>query len=130
MLDLMVVGFIKAAVRRRRPVENKKDSFMMVGADKFSFPSGHASRAVFVAYFFLRLWPLSILFVPPLCAWCVAVAISRVVMRRHHVADVIAGVFVGLLVGMLNGMLWISDDLCRYVASYLSDEVLDGGYHV
>lgn len=125
-LDMLVVSFLKAATRRRRPVQNKKDCFMMVGADKFSFPSGHASRSVFMAYFFIHLWPVPIYVVPPLCAWAVAVAISRVVMRRHHVLDVLAGVFAGIFTGMLNGGLWISEDLSRYFVSYLSDEALEG----
>lgn len=52
--DVMLVAFIKAFTRRNRPVGNQSDMFMARGPDKFSFPSGHASRAVWVALFFTR----------------------------------------------------------------------------
>jgi hypothetical protein len=125
------VSVIKAATRRRRPSGNKKDAFMMVGADKFSFPSGHASRVMFLAVFFIYLWPVPIIFVPPLCAWAISVAVSRVVMRRHHILDVICGLLLGCVTAFLLNLLWVSEGVSRYIYSYISDETMAGGdYHV
>ncbi|KAF4522260.1 hypothetical protein B566_EDAN011956 [Ephemera danica] len=126
VLDLIFVSFLKAGTRRRRPAENKKDAFMMVGADKFSFPSGHASRAMFLALFFMYLWPISVFVIPPLCAWATSVAISRVLMRRHHILDVICGLLLGFVTAFILNILWISASWSRYIYSYISDEVMEG----
>lgn len=45
LLDLALVGTLKGAVRRARPVYNHAGDFVVVVAvDQFSFPSGHAAR--------------------------------------------------------------------------------------
>lgn len=52
VLDLIMVGVIKMAVRRQRPPYNHDDQvFEAPVADKFSFPSGHTSRATMLAVF-------------------------------------------------------------------------------
>ncbi|KAK9403795.1 phospholipid phosphatase 6 [Crotalus adamanteus] len=45
ILDLVLVAAVKGLVKRRRPVYNKMDMFATVSVDKYSFPSGHATRA-------------------------------------------------------------------------------------
>ena len=42
--DLLLVGLLKAAVRRRRPPYNAGDMHIAVAVDKHSFPSGVPSR--------------------------------------------------------------------------------------
>ncbi|XP_059477570.1 polyisoprenoid diphosphate/phosphate phosphohydrolase PLPP6 [Neocloeon triangulifer] len=127
ILDIVLVAVIKSATRRRRPAANPNEgSVMMIGPDKFSFPSGHASRVVFLACFFIHLWPLSIIFYPPLVAWATAVSISRVLMRRHHLLDVGAGIFLGLTEALLMSLLWISESWAEYIYSKLSDEAQEG----
>lgn len=131
LLDVIFVALIKAYVRRRRPAANKNDAIGEFGPDKFSFPSGHASRAVFVAYFFINLQPLSWIFYPPLLAWATSICLSRVLMQRHHLLDVAAGVLLGLFEGCLLGLIWCEEDTAKWIISFLSDEKLDGGeYHV
>ncbi|XP_065343828.1 polyisoprenoid diphosphate/phosphate phosphohydrolase PLPP6 [Cloeon dipterum] len=132
IVDIILVALIKSATRRRRPAAGANDnSMMMVGPDKFSFPSGHATRAVFLAGFFIYLWPVSFIFYPPLVAWATAVAISRALMRRHHLLDIGAGVFLGLFETLLMALLWISESWAQYFYSILSDEVHEGGsFHV
>lgn len=45
VVDLLLVGSLKALVRRSRPVYNQVQDFVVVVAvDKHSFPSGHAAR--------------------------------------------------------------------------------------
>lgn len=45
LLDLALVGALKGAVRRSRPVYNRREDFtVVVAVDRFSFPSGHSSR--------------------------------------------------------------------------------------
>lgn len=102
-----------------------------IGPDKFSFPSGHASRAVYIAYFFINLYSLPIIFYPPLLAWATSICLSRVLLNRHHLLDIFAGVALGLFEGWLLGMLWLEKDTATWLWSSLSDEKLDGGeFHV
>ena len=130
-LDVIFVALTKAYTRRRRPMENTDDMLGQIGPDKFSFPSGHASRAVYVAYFFINLYPISIFFYPPLLAWATSVCISRILLNRHHLLDVGAGVGLGLFEGWLLGLLWVSQETSEWIWSSLTDEKLDGGdYHV
>ncbi|XP_028037686.1 phospholipid phosphatase 6 isoform X2 [Bombyx mandarina] len=129
ILDIVVVAVLKAFVRRRRPVPMNK--LMEVGPDKFSFPSGHASRAVLISFILIYFDSVSIIFYPPLMAWVVSVSISRVLAERHYLLDSIGGVGIGILEGLFMSLIWLSQSTSASILSSLSDEKLDGGeYHV
>ena len=106
MLDLAVVGALKVAVRRKRPVYNEKDMFATVSVDNYSFPSGHSTRAAMVAGLFSAFlnngfWRILIGF------WAVCVSASRVILGRHHVSDVLCGVVIGLLQAWTVYAVWL-----------------------
>ncbi|XP_033222643.1 phospholipid phosphatase 6-like, partial [Belonocnema kinseyi] len=127
--DLLICAIIKAVVRRRRPTPNT--DIFGVGPDKFSFPSGHASRATYIVYFFLNLWPVNFVFIPPLLAWAVCICLSRILMRRHYLLDVTAGILLGIVNGMLIGAMYLSQETSTDLISWITDEKLEGGeYHV
>ncbi|KAK0077282.1 hypothetical protein PV325_004179 [Microctonus aethiopoides] len=129
LIDVIAVAIIKAITRRRRPAKN--DDVFEIGPDKYSFPSGHASRSTFITYFFINLWNLPIIFILPLIAWSTSICISRLLMRRHHLLDVIAGVLLGILEGFFIGLIYLESETCIGLISWLTDEKLDGGeYHV
>jgi membrane-associated phospholipid phosphatase len=131
LLDILFVSVLKAFTRRRRPAGNQPDMFYVVGPDKFSFPSGHASRACFIAFFFIFLYPLFFIFHMPLMAWSASVCLSRILLHRHHLLDVIGGILLGGVEAVLLSWLWVSEDFAVWVVSWLSDEKLEGGsYHV
>lgn len=130
-IDIFAVAIIKAFVRRRRPVGNKNDQWVTIGPDVYSFPSGHVSRAFFIMFYFYNLYPLDNILVFFICTWAVAVAISRVLLRRHHLLDVIAGSIVGYLVSLALAVIWVDQSTAEYMVSYVSDDKLEGGeYHV
>ncbi|KAK9828963.1 hypothetical protein WJX72_003069 [[Myrmecia] bisecta] len=99
LVDLALVGALKGLARRQRPVYNQAGDFLLVvSVDKFSFPSGHASRASFIAAFActcLAPYSLSICLAASLVG--VTVALSRALMGRHYLGDVAAGLMLGLL---------------------------------
>lgn len=131
LLDVLVVAVVKAITRRRRPRGNKGDMFATVSVDKFSFPSGHATRACFIAHFFSNVYVISPLLRPPLVLWSSAVCISRILLHRHHILDVAAGAALGVLEGIFISCMWISEDLSVQLLSMITDEKLDGGeFHV
>lgn len=128
---MFVVAIIKAFIRRRRPVGNKNDQWVTFGPDNYSFPSGHVSRAFFIVFFFSKLHPLNEFMVVVIYIWAIAVAFSRILLRRHHLLDVIAGNILGYLISLIVSVVWINQSTAEYIVSYISDDVLEGGeYHV
>ncbi|XP_024874297.1 uncharacterized protein LOC112456157 [Temnothorax curvispinosus] len=123
LLDIILVTVLKAATRRRRPTVN--DDPFAIGPDKYAFPSGHASRAAFVVYFFFYLWPVPWLYTPPLLAWLFSVCVSRLMMRRHHILDVVAGVLLGSFEGLIIGYIYLEQATCVNLISWITDENMD-----
>jgi membrane-associated phospholipid phosphatase len=95
MFDIAVIGTAKGLTRRSRPVVNH-DDVLSIGPDKYSFPSGHTSRAVFLLFYFIRTNFFRTIPAPVLIIWLSLVVASRVVLGRHYVSDVIAGIFFGI----------------------------------
>lgn len=116
MLDIIFVAVLKAITRRRRPSTN--DDPFSIGPDKYSFPSGHASRAVFISYFF-ELWTMSLIYALPLLTWSFSVCLSRIMLRRHHMLDVIVGACIGLIEGVLVRYIYFERETCTYLISWL-----------
>jgi len=108
VLDLCFVAVIKAVVRRRRPPANKDDMFFTVGVDKYAFPSGHTSRATMLALLFKCKHIGGIIFTLLATVWAGAVCISRVLLGRHHLGDVIGGVLLGFVEAGIMSYVWFS----------------------
>lgn len=86
------------------------DMFATVSVDSYSFPSGHATRAILLAAFHAYTSSDPVLWLAS-SVWAMIVAASRVVLGRHHVFDVIAGVAIGYLVfRVFHGHLWLSEE--------------------
>lgn len=131
LVDIVLIAIAKAYFRRKRPLANTDDALGQIGPDVFSFPSGHASRAVFAVYFFAHLYGAPLLFLPPMLAWVTAVCVSRILMNRHYIMDVVGGIVLGLIEGAFIGLIWVDEATAKSLMSFLSDEKLDGGdYHV
>jgi membrane-associated phospholipid phosphatase len=89
LLDIIIVGLLKNAFKRPRPSggESRGD----IGPDAYSFPSGHASRAVLISLFIQHVFRLS-----PLARGLIAInllwfVLTRVWLGRHYLGDVIVG---------------------------------------
>lgn len=118
LLDLLLIGLIKHLVQRPRPLYNK-NMFLSFAVDHWSFPSGHSSRVSFIAAFCsfysdqiadlwlvkqLNLGPESWIleyFVLMVGLWAAITSVSRVLLGRHFVLDVVAGALLGVLEGLL-----------------------------
>lgn len=110
---------------------NRNDQWVSIGPDVYSFPSGHVSRAFFITFYFSKLYPLDNLIVLCLSTWAIAVSSSRILLRRHHLLDVLAGIILGYLVSIGLSVIWMDQSTAEYIVSYVSDDKLDGGeYHV
>lgn len=80
--------------------------------DRYSFPSGHATRSVYLALFahyvctereLLPTWVAH-----GVAAWAVAVSVSRVLIGRHRVLEVLLGGVVGWANYSFLRALWLS----------------------
>ena len=100
LLDAAIVGLMKVAVRRQRPRENIDDMIATASLDRYSFPSGHASRSFFIAMYALFVLPSCMQF---LFAWAFVLSLSRILMKRHYFIDVFIGAGIGLLLGSVLG---------------------------
>ena len=95
IFDLIVIAVLKLTFRRSRPDYNEGDLPLSASRiDGYAFPSGHTTRAFMVLvmfqFFNIVTWKKNVL-----AAWAIILSLSRVVLGRHHLSDVIAGVLVG-----------------------------------
>lgn len=93
-LSHVAVQILKRTVVRARPCDANGVPLALVGVpDPFSFPSGHSAASMAVAATVARAHPALAPIALPAAA---LVAFSRVKLRAHHPADVIAGAALGL----------------------------------
>ncbi|KAL1131102.1 hypothetical protein AAG570_012339, partial [Ranatra chinensis] len=122
IIDIIAVSMVKAIARRKRPPSNRSDMLFAVGPDKFSFPSGHASRACYIAFFFVWLHPVRPLLMYILWLWAAAVSCSRVLMRRHYILDVLGGVALALVETWVVYCIWFSQYTSEWLVTWITEE--------
>lgn len=98
VLDLIVVGACKLVVRRQRPAYAERRYNATIIADQYSFPSGHSSRCILIAamlcvFHMCPLWLVCLSIV-----WAVLTSLSRVLLGRHYMLDIIVGGVLGIAV--------------------------------
>ncbi|KAJ3599712.1 hypothetical protein NHX12_033668 [Muraenolepis orangiensis] len=113
LLDLVLVSTVKAIVRRRRPAHNRMDMFATFSIDRYSFPSGHATRAAMCARFLLAHLVLAAPLRVLVLLWAVIVGLSRVLLGRHNVTDVLFGFGMGYCEYNLVEVLWLSPQVLQ-----------------
>ncbi|EFN66588.1 Presqualene diphosphate phosphatase [Camponotus floridanus] len=121
LLNIIIIAVLKAASRRRRP--NANDNLF---PNKDSFPSGNAAHVAFITYFFLNLWPVPLIYVPPLLAWSFSVCMSKLLMRINYIGDILAGIALGILQGMLVGYIYMEQETCTHLVWWITDEKTSG----
>jgi undecaprenyl-diphosphatase len=118
MAALMVVGLlslavlvliIKFTVRRKRP-EGKWGAIYR-NTDPHSFPSGHAARAIFLAFLACGYGPLWLALA--LFLWAPLVSLARVALGVHYLSDILVGIALGVAAGVV--MLAISPWLIQNI---------------
>jgi undecaprenyl-diphosphatase len=92
LVEIVVIG-VKTIVRRQRPPGSH--GLVYRKADPYSFPSGHAARAVLLSLVAMRLGPDTAFIA--IIAWSPLMVISRIAIGIHYVLDIIAGAMLGAL---------------------------------
>ncbi|MFI5311358.1 MAG: phosphatase PAP2 family protein [Gemmatimonadales bacterium] len=102
-LSSLAVQALKRNVVRTRPVNDAGHHAYVKLPDRFSFPSGHATAVMSVAYCHALNFPL---FAAPLLLLAVLVGVSRVRLGVHFPGDVVAGQLIGIASGALVRAAW------------------------
>lgn len=88
--------FLKRRFRRARPAPHVPNPLFDLAFDRFSFPSGHATNAFALCTVAgLSFHPLA----PLAGVLAGSIALSRVVLGRHFLSDVVVGSLLGVLIG-------------------------------
>ncbi|XP_040040728.2 polyisoprenoid diphosphate/phosphate phosphohydrolase PLPP6 [Gasterosteus aculeatus] len=120
LLDLILVTIVKASVRRRRPAHNRMDMFATFSVDRYSFPSGHATRAAMCGRFLLAHLVLAAPLRVLVLLWAGLVGLSRVMLGRHNVTDVVFGFGMGYCQYNLVEVLWLSPQTLQGLLGHLA----------
>jgi undecaprenyl-diphosphatase len=93
LITATIIVFIKYTLRRERPRD--PTGFVTIAYDKYSFPSGHSARmsclAITVLFFYPPIGLILVLL-------ALLVALARVVIGVHYVADVVVGLAIGAII--------------------------------
>ncbi len=95
--SLIVNQGLKRIFRRDRPTVSGDERFDVRTPSTSSFPSGHASSATCAAIILTSFTAMPLAIVWILVG--VVVALSRVVVRIHHLSDILGGLVAGAVLG-------------------------------
>lgn len=96
--------------------DSTDDMRATVKVDQYSFPSGHCTRVFMLAALAPLVLPDSSGPIPDRALiWAVAVGVSRVVMGRHHILDVLAGAVVGTAQGVILDATLLDPAYCAEI---------------
>jgi undecaprenyl-diphosphatase len=95
---------MKQTIRRYRP-DFKDSRFGAIAFDEWSFPSGHATRSMYV----MILMPI---YTPNLAViwiiWGLFMIASRLILGVHYISDIIGGMFLSIFfVGVMFLFGWL-----------------------
>lgn len=97
--DAILIGLLKFSFQRLRPTnpEIKIKVCPDILVDRYSFPSGHASRAVMITLLILNIFSdeLSYSIIIFLIILAVITCLSRFLLARHYFTDVLVGTIIG-----------------------------------
>jgi undecaprenyl-diphosphatase len=97
------VQLVKRSVERPRPSSRVHCDTLVAEPPCFSFPSGHATAAMSVAFMYAAAFPS---YAIALMALAVAVGFSRVRLGVHYPGDVLAGQLIALISDIALLALW------------------------
>ncbi|KAM9117269.1 inactive phospholipid phosphatase 7 isoform 7-T8 [Pangshura tecta] len=117
LLDVMIVAGLQKLAKRRGPYDVHPGLLDYLTMDIYAFPAGHASRAAMVSKFFLNHLVLAIPLRILLVLWAFCVGLSRIMIGRHHITDVLSGFVFGYLQFRLVELLWMSSNTCQMIIS-------------
>ncbi|XP_072488854.1 inactive phospholipid phosphatase 7 [Notamacropus eugenii] len=117
LLDIMTVAGVQKLIKRRGPYDMSPGLLDYLTMDIYAFPAGHASRAAMISKFFLNHLVLAVPLRILLVLWAFCVGLSRVMIGRHHITDVVSGFVIGYFQFKLVELVWMSSNTCQMLIS-------------
>lgn len=128
LLDLLLVRAVKTVVRRRRPAQNRSDIFSTFFLERYSFPSGHATRAAMCARFLLAQLVDTASMRVLVLGWAAVVSLSRLLLARQYVTDVVFGLAMGYCQYSVVEKLWVTWDCLQDLLLVRLSQRLNSAY--
>lgn len=113
IVDIMTVAGVQRLVKRRGPWEMAPGFLDYIAMDVYSFPAAHASRAAMVSKFLLSHLVLAVPLRILLVLWAFLVGLSKVLLGKQHLTDMICGFALGMLHFSLMETVWLSSSTCQ-----------------
>ena len=88
LLSHLLVQLVKRRLKRERPSVRVLEQAYVEIPDQFSFPSGHSTASMSVAFAYAAAFPMLSV---PLVAWATTIGFSRVRLGAHYPGDVVVG---------------------------------------
>ncbi|KAF7241090.1 Inactive phospholipid phosphatase 7 [Varanus komodoensis] len=117
LFDIVAVAGLQKMAKRKGPFDISPGLLDYLTMDVYAFPAGHASRAAMVSKFFLNHLVLAVPLRILLVLWAFLVGLSRIMVGRHHVTDVLSGFAFGYLQFRLVEFLWMPSNTCQMLIS-------------
>uniref|UniRef100_A0A8D0BQ65 Phospholipid phosphatase 7 (inactive) n=1 Tax=Salvator merianae TaxID=96440 RepID=A0A8D0BQ65_SALMN len=117
LLDIVIVAGLQKIAKRKGPYDVSPGVLDYLTMDVYAFPAGHASRAAMVSKFFLSHLVLAVPLRVLIVVWAFLVGLSRIMVGRHHVTDVLSGFAFGYLQFRLVELMWMSSNTCQMLIS-------------
>lgn len=117
LVDVMTVAGVQRLVKRKGPWEMTPGFLDCMAMDVYSFPAAHASRAAMVSKFLLSHLVMAVPLRILLVLWAFLVGLSRVLLGRHHLTDMVCGFALGMFHFSLMETVWLSSSTCQTLIS-------------
>lgn len=107
IFQVLIVELVKLTFRRTRPDSQVNTNILGLKSTSGSFPSGHTSNMFCFAYLFCNYFGTNILITILVFLIAANIGLSRILLGKHYVVDVLAGALIGLSLGILGTYVWI-----------------------
>ncbi len=110
LVDMFLLVSLKSLVNRPRPEGHPPKALLSLRPNS-SFPSGHTSRAFFLAPFLSREYGVRLLWY----TLAILVAFSRIYLGVHYFTDIVFGAITGTFVFWFANRMQIRERICHFL---------------
>jgi|694.fasta_scaffold00773_25 undecaprenyl-diphosphatase len=108
LAQVAVVEIVKLTFRRTRPKSYTHKNFLGISSTSGSFPSGHTSNMFCFAYLACNYFQTSLFTTVLIFLLAAYIGLSRILLGKHYLVDVLAGALIGLSLAIIGTFIWIN----------------------
>lgn len=107
IFQVILVEIVKLTFRRARPNSHVNTNILGIKSTSGSFPSGHTSNMFCFGYLFCNYFQTNIFITTLIFLVAANIGLSRILLGKHYLIDVLAGALIGLSLAILGTYAWI-----------------------